>query len=143
MFLYKFLYKKIISIIFYLFIFLQSFISFSHEKDSLNSKSICFIENKGQWGKNILYKLELDKGAIFFEKNCFTFTFGNIIDINNLIKFKFLSKDIKKQKNNPNGIIHFHAYRMNFIGCNKNIEVKASDPTIDYNNYFIGNDPNK
>src|SRR5687767_10062885 len=33
-----------------------------------------FTENKGQWANNILYKMRLNGGAIFFEKDQLTFT---------------------------------------------------------------------
>lgn len=37
--------------------------------------SLRFTENKGQWANTILYKAQLDGGALFLEKNCLTFNF--------------------------------------------------------------------
>ena len=39
------------------------------------SKSSFFVENKGQWQKNILAKVDLPAGALFLENNKLTFHF--------------------------------------------------------------------
>ena len=39
-----------------------------------DASSISFSENKGQWDKKILYRAALDGGALFLEKNAFTYS---------------------------------------------------------------------
>src|SRR5438128_12615886 len=39
------------------------------------SPSLRFTENKGQWESNILFRAQLDGGALFLENNSLTFSF--------------------------------------------------------------------
>ncbi|MDR2009582.1 MAG: gliding motility-associated C-terminal domain-containing protein [Bacteroidales bacterium] len=95
-----------------------------------------FIENKGQWDKNIKYKLDLGNGALFFEDNCLTFNF---------IDFGGVYNEVEQM--DPHGyekdlIRKGHAYRVNFINSNTPL-FEERLPSADYNNYFVGNDPSK
>ena len=101
------------------------------KKNVVEKSLIKFTENKKQWNKNVLYRCQLDGGALFLEKNAFTY---NFYDKENLRKNHFgkghpLSKGIKS-----------HAFRMQFINANINVETSAQKITSDYCNYFIGND---
>ena len=56
-----------------------------------------FIQNKNQWNKKILYKTDIDGGAVFLEKDGFTFVFKDLKAIQKLMKFKNESpKEYKK-----------------------------------------------
>ena len=95
---------------------------------------IRFTENKNQWESNILFKAQLDGGSLFLEKNCFTYNFYDkgTLRSNHLLRSGELPKPIK-----------FHAFRMTFSGANANPKLVSKDPSLDYSNYFIGNDPSK
>ena len=47
----------------------------SHNKDTVRSSNLEFVENLGQWNTTILYKANLTGGTVFLEKNCLTFDF--------------------------------------------------------------------
>ncbi|MEI8202803.1 MAG: gliding motility-associated C-terminal domain-containing protein [Bacteroidota bacterium] len=128
------------------FLLLLVFIAVFHfktqaHKDSLRSGKLEFIENLSQWNENILFKANIDGGAVFFEKTRFTFAFEDAEAIEKILSFKYLSADERKLKNNPNTIINCHSYKMNFIGANTNFITKAHYPSDTYENYFIGNNP--
>ncbi|MDR2835764.1 MAG: gliding motility-associated C-terminal domain-containing protein [Bacteroidales bacterium] len=103
-----------------------------------------FIENKGQWDKNIKFKSEIQNGAIFLEDNCITFNF---------LKYEHFHNKISEPRkpatagDNPHTIdfnkpILGHAYRVKFLNSN-NPSFVTNGEKIDYNNYFIGKDTTK
>ncbi|MEO6904231.1 MAG: PKD domain-containing protein [Bacteroidia bacterium] len=93
--------------------------------------NITFTENKNQWDKKILYRAQLDGGALFLEKNAFTY---NFYDKDKLRKNHIKSKDDR----NSDDVIRSHSFRMHFLNSIANVTATAKDPTSDYCNYFIG-----
>src|SRR5437868_5423028 len=65
--------KYYITILLLLFVVVRS-VSQNH-KTSKDQNTIKFTENKNQWSKNILFRAQLDGGALFLEKNAFTYNF--------------------------------------------------------------------
>src|SRR4051794_13062882 len=71
-----------------------------------------FTENLGQWNNNILFRSQLDGGALYIEKNCLTFSFYDKKKYRALhtgAMIKGLYKDMS---------IKAHAYRISFEDCN-------------------------
>lgn len=98
-------------------------------------KSIEFIENKGQWDGPFLYKGMTGSSDVFLEPNGFTYIVG-ASDIPALIS------DVKYGKM-PKANLKFYAYRVRFEGANTNVVVTGSKPQEQYNNYYLGNNPDK
>lgn len=96
--------------------------------------NIRFTENKSQWDKKILYRAQLDGGALFMENNCFTY---NFYDKQTLRSSHVAKKAVSHDK------IRSHAFRMNFEGALPTPVTIATKPTHDVCNYFIGNDQSK
>jgi gliding motility-associated-like protein len=96
-----------------------------------------FIENKGQWDEHVLYKMELNNGALFIENSCLTFNFISTEDMN------YSAAHHGSEEHSHSLLRAGHAYKMNFINANKNSGITKSDKTIDYCNYYIGKDPSK
>jgi gliding motility-associated-like protein len=87
-----------------------------------------FIENKGQWENNILFKADIRGGAMFLEKDKLTFS---------------IHETRKTHVKNPDPIDKIykaHAFNMTFLDINPNVEIKPSSSFSNYYNYFIGND---
>lgn len=120
-----------------------SLLSFAHNKDSLQSKSLEFIENKGQWNENVCFQANLDAGRMFLEKNAISYLFYDQEAVHNLLHFKLLGFEEKKKRNIPKDSIDFHAYRMHFSNANPNCIVFGKYEKHDYNNYYLGNNPKK
>lgn len=91
--------------------------------------------NKGQWESEILYKLELQKGAFLIEKDGFTFDFHNLSDV--------MGHDHShggEQHHDANEIVQRHTVFSKFIGSSWSGEAVERDSSSFYRNYFIGQD---
>lgn len=96
-----------------------------------------YVENKGQWHDNVEYKLNLNDGALFFEKTCLTF---NFIDPNGM------NYSTAHHGSEGSGSADFkaaHAYKVIFKGANSDPKIFAESPTSDYENYYIGKDQSR
>lgn len=107
--------------------------------DKIDSGNLRFIENKNQWEKNILYKADLNNGAVFLEKNGFTFLFK---DMEAISKISEAHSSGKNSSLTPSDyIINCHAFKVCFINSKQNAVITAGHPSEGYYNYFSGNDP--
>ena len=101
---------------------------------SFSQSLIRFTENKHQWDDFILYKADLDGGALFVEKNALTYGFYD-------------KETLRSVHNNPKSKpvrnIKSTGFRVNFLNSNPQPAIASFSPYKDYNNYFIGNDKNK
>ena len=118
-----------------------------------------FIENKGQWESNILYRGDFLTGSFFLEKKGFTVLLHNPDE---LVKYgSYLhghrvdaSPQPQAMNNkmtvsappdtlNANNILHSFAYKVDFLGASNNISQTPDKAYDSHNNYFIGNDQSK
>lgn len=109
----------------FLFLWISQISIYGH----LNHQDLEYIQNKGQWESQVLYKATLSDGAFFVEKDRFTF---------HLIK----SPD-RHQFSNQNQTLKGHAYQIVFKNANPNSVIKSSGVFPNYYNYFIGDDSTK
>lgn len=96
-----------------------------------------FIENKGQWHPNALYKTELPGGALFLEKDGLTYNFVDERDIQ-----RSHANQNSGKENRNKGKVHLHSYKVKFGNTLKN-SIVASGKHNDYTNYFVGSDTKK
>ena len=100
---------------------------FAHEKN------ISFSENKGQWDKKVAFRADLDGGILVVEDNCFT--------------YHFFDKDaLRFNHSNPSGRpkpINRHAFKINFLESNTNVNFTKEVKSKSHKNYFIGNNQSK
>ena len=115
----------------YLFVFVLAFFHLTA------SSQPGFIENKGQWEQNILFKADIPGGALFLEKNCLTY---NLIDGKDIRHADF--NNPKNEDKSDEGVFHFHSYQVKFINSLPN-NITYESPYSDYYNYFIGNNKSK
>ncbi len=98
--------------------------------------SLRFTENLGQWQSNILFRTQLDGGALFLENDALTFNFYN--------KKKFRKNYHTPYKgDNLENVIECHAYKIKFNNCNPNPQIVKENMGSDYENFFLGNDQTK
>lgn len=98
---------------------------------------MAFTENKGQWNSNVLYKIDVKSGAMFLEKNCFTYNFVEEADV------KLSHAHHHNEKIHKNNIVHYHSYKVNFVNSNKSVNVFSSEMGLDYANFYKGKDPKR
>lgn len=91
-----------------------------------------FIENKGQWDKQLLYKAPLKGAELYVTKNKLTYLFYDAEKLHDIQHENVLKDSIKS-----------HVISIEFLNSNPNCEFKAHNSYSDYYNYFIGSDPSK
>ena len=104
--------------------------------------NIEFIENKGQWDKDIKFKSDVASGTFFIRAGGFTVLQHNNQDLQKyyeITRGHYFTPDEK----NPSFTLHSHAYKVDFAGASESFEIIPDKPQTYYTNYFIGNDPAK
>ena len=118
-----------------LFVFLTGNNLFSQEIEHEHSIHNAFIENKGQWNDDILFKSKFNGGNLWIQQNKFLF---HLQDFSATHEAHANLSGEKFTKENRQTVVH-----LNFIGSNKVTEIQKSIPTSSYYNYFLGNDSSK
>lgn len=114
----------------YIILFLFTFWSFSQD--------VWIHPNKGQWEDRILYKVEMNAGAMFIEKDGFAYHLDNSQELHNHHNEDHHHTG-KEEKNN---ILHY-GLTSKFLNSNWSGEIKHSDSSSFYRNYFLGSDSTK
>jgi gliding motility-associated-like protein len=142
-------------------------------QENSNFTPLQFVENKGQWEGDFLYKTDLGGGAIFLKKNGFTFYLLNKDDYSRLTEYihghaeatkpPSVDYDAKKATGvpaatNPSGtnagevpgfskpekpVVRAHAYEVSFLNASPQPQIMPDKPVEGYSNYIIGNDSTK
>lgn len=109
------------------------FTNISQVKSEISAQpKYIFEENKNQWNKNILFRLEMTGCNLFLEKNNLTYVLYN-------------PEEIPDKHDHPNthnnSVLNLHAFKVNFSGSSPGVKITGERPSEYYKNYFIGNDP--
>lgn len=99
--------------------------------------SLRFTQNAGQWQDNILFRAQLDGGALFVEKNGLTFHLYDKVKFRALHHGGLLKGQYKDQS------IDGHAWKVHFEGANPLPQVEQENEGSDYENFFIGSDESR
>jgi gliding motility-associated-like protein len=99
-----------------------------------HSSLIKFTENKNQWEAPVAYRAQLDGGALWVEKNALTYSFYD------KETYRSLHANYRAR---PTKTIRTTGFKVHFTNANPYASIESSEPTPDYNNYFIGKDPSK
>lgn len=101
-----------------------------------------FIENKGQWDREVLYRGQAGNAAFYIHGTGFTVLQHDPRDWNRLHEISHdKSLDGKPIPDAFSLVLHSHAYRTRFVGANEKARMVPDKPLEYYTNYFIGNDP--
>ncbi len=108
-----------------------------------------FIENKGQWEKEVDYKSDITNGAFFLQQQGFTVLLQNEKDMQ-LLSERMHGHSSGEKANEkaapvpPSSVtIRQHAYSVNFVGASGFVKAVPDKMLPTYNNYFKGSDPSK
>jgi hypothetical protein len=101
--------------IYHLFLFLL--LALGLPSVEAHQQHVNFTENKGQWLTGVQFKANLDGGALFVEKGCFTYHFYN--------KTALHKNHLNKTKKQLT--VNTHAFKMNFVNANSNVTFQKSD----------------
>ena len=110
----------------------------AHHRDSVTAAGVEFVRNDHQWDERVLFKASLHGGALFAERNGFTFV---LLHPGQLKDFYAAKEDPSKVRSS--GFIDAAAYKMVFQGANPSAQVDGRGKLPGYDNYYIGNDPSR
>jgi gliding motility-associated-like protein len=109
-----------------------------------NKTNLEFIENKGQWDKQVRYKGDMNGGAFFLRSSGVTVLLHNQEDYRRIAESTHgHSHDDASANRGSSNILRSHAYAVDFVGANPRAALLADKPLNTYNNYYIGEDPAK
>jgi gliding motility-associated-like protein len=94
-----------------------------------------FIENKGQWDKEVLFQSKFAGGNLWIQQKKFVFHLQDLREIR--------ESHGATSAEGLNPLVSQALLEMNFSGANEVTLVENSYPTKHYYNYFIGEDKNK
>ena len=97
---------------------------------------ISFVRNQHQWNDTVAYKASLPGGALFLTPNSLRYSFYSAADLDAIHERKHDLKNVLQDA------VHFHAYEVTFEGANKKPILDGLHQRKEYQNYFIGSDPN-
>ena len=110
--------------------------TFAHNPDTVLEKNISFIENKGQWEEEVLFKLAYQNSTLFFERNGVTHVLIDPKGLEEIQSSKFTRKPISTTLN-------AHAYRLSFRNALPSPQINGIHKKSYYHNYYLGNDPTR
>jgi len=102
-----------------------------------------FIENKGQWPKEVLYLTKLNGLNAWITTSGVTYDHFTVISHNNPDEFRALPPHEREQAERENISIKGHVVRMTLQNARSTVQASGQDCQTSYHNYFIGNDPAK
>ncbi|PWL30447.1 MAG: hypothetical protein DCO96_05585 [Fluviicola sp. XM-24bin1] len=108
---------------------------FGQEINHNHSIHHAFVENKGQWNDQVLFKSNLDGGNLWVEQGRFLFHFLDLSNMqDNHRSDKMREGDTEVQQ---------ELLELLFWGANDVTEIEKDHATSNYYNYFLGNDKQK
>lgn len=121
----------------------------SADANNATFKGFDFIENKGQWEQQARYKADIPGGAFFITDKGFVYSYTSAEDVERIGMLRENLRNAKSDKAQQiadelnNATIRHHAYRVNFVGANKQVSYSRYDKRSYYHNYFLGRDTSK
>lgn len=113
-----------------------NFALFSQEIKHDHSIHHAFIENKGQWNDDVLFKTKFEGGNLWVQKKKLLF---HIQDFR--VMEEAHRSPLKQEVQDP--VFDQTVLHVNFPGANDEVNIEKQEPTQAYYNYFKGNDPKK
>ena len=110
----------------------------AHHRDSLTVDGVEFVQNVRQWDERVLFKASLHGGALFAERDGFTFVLLHPQQLKDFYAAKFDPSHAPSS-----GVIDAAAYKVTFNGTNPSAAVSGQEELQGYNNYYVGNDPSR
>ena len=116
-------------------VLLMTGISWSQHIEHDHSIHHAFIENKGQWGDNVLFKSKFEGGNLWVEQGRFLFQLQDHSDVS--------TNHGKVDSKKTSALAKERYIELLFWGANDVTEIDASLASKEYYNYFKGNDHSK
>jgi gliding motility-associated-like protein len=104
-----------------------------------------FVQNKGQWDSSILYRADLDAGAVFIQKKGFMILQQDTADLRRIHGLLHGEKQagVAKHAGKPGSgnaddpfLLHSHIYHVEFENANDNVQIEAEKRQEYTHNYM-------
>lgn len=105
-----------------------------------NCKNLQFIANKNQWNQQVQYKANVPFGAVFLEKN--GYTFAKVKEEQFMLLRHNYHHEHQYKPAFPDSL-NCHAIKVRFLGSNPAATIVGADSLQEYFNYFLGKDKSK
>ena len=111
-------------------------VTFTQEINHNHSVHYAFIENKGQWKNDVLFKHRMDGGNVWVEQNRILFQF---LDYSNYMEAHASTKEV----NADPFLFHEKTVELKFLGSREVKNIYTQHKTSHYFNFFKGKDKSK
>lgn len=142
-------YNRKLNVFLFFVIFFQAISSWGQYKPE-KIKGGLFVENKGQWEDNVLYRSEIPSGHLYIEKNRFLFNFYDSKAMAGFHAHNHSQGETDESIQRSSGsaptkakLIQAHSYEVAFLGCSPVSSSSGVNPQSYTYNYFKGDDPSK
>lgn len=105
------------------------------------AENLRFIQNKGQWDKDVLFRAELPGGFLFLKKQSLVYVLYDTREVSAHHARTPLADETQSKV--PPTTIKAHGVEVLFEGSNPSVQLTQSQPDGSAYNYFIGNDPSR
>lgn len=102
-----------------------------------DNEGLQFVENKGQFEPNVLFRIQTQTGFIFLEKNAITF---KLFEAN---AFNRAHRHLHDTANEPAVPINGHVFRYLFLESSDAVSVTGQSAYTEKFNYFLGKNSSK
>ncbi len=126
--------KKIFTLIVLLCVIIISNKTIAHAHNPI--LPIEYIQNKGQWDGDFIYRGNTPNGDIYLKRDGF-----RILQLGT--DFHEIRRQLHNYKNPTNQTFNYHVYDMTFVNSNNVKEITEEKKQKHYYNYFLGNDASK
>lgn len=102
---------------------------------SVQAQSPAFIENKGQWQDEVVYRYTLNNGDLWLEKTGWTMTVLDEAELGEAMH--------ALHGEDGSTLVHGHVLKATFAQANAAPVIRGNAKRTEYHNYFIGQDPSR
>jgi len=104
-----------------------------------HTQEVWMHPNEGQWDKRVEYKIDLQLGEMYIEKDGFTFFLNNAAQ---KVQHSH-GEEGHEEDNHEENQFQAHVIQSKFIGSTWDGNIIKEKPSTFYRNYILGNDPTK
>ena len=110
-----------------------------------SSAQLSFLENKGQWDTQVLFRSVDQFNSFFLTKDGYTMLIQDAKDARLSAEYlhQHHASSAVEPQNRTAPTVKSHAYKVKFLQANANPQLVKENVLMGYENFFIGNDPSK
>lgn len=110
------------------------------------NRQIQFVQNKGQWDPEILFRARIENGFLLVTRSGLHYVFYDSEKVSSFHTGGHLNSAATRNAyalNNNSRTIQMHALELNFTGSSQKMTIEPGDRSKAYYNYFIGKDSSR